>query len=143
MIAAHSFGGPVTAVALSRAFEDARAIDVRKIVLLASPNEAADLVRNFGDSLGLNELAQIELEREFEIICGCRLADFTGSKFFGRLGHPLLVVHSEDDAEVSFQHGLAYRSLPNCKFVPLNGVGHRDILYSSKAIRCVTRFLSQ
>jgi pimeloyl-ACP methyl ester carboxylesterase len=139
-IVAHSFGGPVTALALEE--NVASCVDIQKIVLLASPNAAADCVRDFGGMLGLSPEAQKGFEIEFENLCACPLGEFTGSNYFGRINLPLLVVHSKDDTEVPYAHGLAYRSLPLCQFVPLTSVGHRDILSSPKVVRCVSRFLA-
>jgi pimeloyl-ACP methyl ester carboxylesterase len=139
-IVAHSFGGPVTALALVD--DDSSHLDIHKIALLAAPNAAADVIRSFGGSLGLHRQAQNQLETEFETLCACPLSEFTGSKFFSRINCPLLVLHGRDDHDVPYRHGLAYKALPNCRFVPLNSTGHRDILSSAQAVRLVSEFMA-
>ncbi len=139
-IVAHSFGGPVTALALDD--DHCTPMNVRKIALLASPNSAAEVVRSFGGSLGLHSAAQTCLETEFEALCACPLGEFTGSKFFSRIDCQLLVLHGRDDKEVPFRHGLEYQSLAHCQFVPLNSTGHRDILSSAGAVRHVSHFMA-
>jgi pimeloyl-ACP methyl ester carboxylesterase len=139
-IVAHSFGGPVTALALDD--DGASNLDIRKIALLAAPNAAADVIRSFGGSLGLRPEAQNQLETEFETLCECPLGEFTGSKFFSRINCPMLVLHGRDDHDVPYRHGLAYQALPNCQFVPLNSTGHRDILSSAQAVRLVSEFMA-
>jgi pimeloyl-ACP methyl ester carboxylesterase len=139
-IVAHSFGGPVTALALDD--DGSSHLDIRKIALLAAPNAAADVIRSFGGSLGLHPQAQNQLETEFETLCGCPLGEFTGAKFFSRINCPMLVLHGRDDHDVPYRHGLAYQTLPNCHFVPLNSTGHRDILSSAQAVRLVSEFMA-
>jgi pimeloyl-ACP methyl ester carboxylesterase len=137
-IVAHSFGGPVTALALDGSVPP----DIRRIALLAAPNAAADMIQSFGGSLGLQAEAQTCLETGFASQCACSLGEFTGTKFFSRINIPLLVLHGRSDQDVPFKHGSAYRALPNCRFVPLDSIGHRDILSSAKAIRRVSRFMA-
>jgi pimeloyl-ACP methyl ester carboxylesterase len=139
-IVAHSFGGPVTALALDD--EGSPHLNIRKVALLAAPNASAEVIRSFGGSLGLHPQAQSHLESEFETLCACPLGEFTGSKFFARINCPLLVLHGRDDHDVPYGHGLAYQSLPQCQFVSLNSTGHRDILSSAQAVRSVSRFMA-
>ncbi len=141
-IVAHSFGGPVTGLALDIAPTIPSRFDVNKIVLIAAPNTSADVVRNFGSAIGLNSKAQRGFEAVLERLCDCPLEDFTGSKYFSRINRPMLVLHSKDDREVPYEQGLKYRALPNCRFVPLKSLGHRDILHAPKVMRAVTSFMS-
>jgi pimeloyl-ACP methyl ester carboxylesterase len=136
-IVAHSFGGPVTALAL----DGPAPPDIRRIALLAVPDAAADIIQSFGGALGLRSEAQTCFETGFATECACSVGEFTGTKFFSRINIPLLVLHGRCDRDVPFRHGLAYRTLPNCQFVPLDAIGHRDILSSAKAIRRVSNFM--
>ena len=140
-IVAHSFGGPVTALALAGFPVDNQSFDVDKIALIASPNGSADVTQTFGDALGLRQQAQNNFEAMFENLCDCQLGDFTGSKYFSRINRPLLVLHSKDDSEIPYEHGLHYRELPQCQFVSLEDMGHRSILYAPQVSDCVARFM--
>ena len=141
-IVAHSFGAPVTGLALDIARTSPSRFDVCKIALIAAPNTSADIVRKFGVAIGLNLKAQRGFEATLERVCDCSLDDFTGSKYFARINRPMLVLHSKDDREVPYEQGLKYQSLSNCRFVPLNSLGHRDILHAPKVMRAVSKFMS-
>jgi pimeloyl-ACP methyl ester carboxylesterase len=141
-IVAHSFGGPVTALALAGGGDKSRCFDVGKIALIASPNESAFVTQTFGDALGLTREAQSHFETAFEQVCACHLEDFTGSKYFSRINRPLLVLHSTDDSEIPYEHGLHYSDLPQCQFVSLQHLGHRAILASSTVGDHVARFMA-
>jgi pimeloyl-ACP methyl ester carboxylesterase len=141
-IVAHSFGGPVTALALAGIPGDRTRFDVDRIALIASPNESAYVTQTFCDALGLSQQAKCNFETTFETLCDCDLGDFTGSKYFSRINRPLLVLHSTDDVEIPYEHGLHYRDLPQCQFVSLDHVGHREILHSSAVGENVARFMA-
>lgn len=140
-IVAHSFGGPVTALALTGLAANNTDFDVDKIVLIASPNESAYVTQSFSDGLGLSLQAQSDFETLFENLCDCPLQDFTGSNYFSRINRPMLVLHSKDDCEIPYEHGLHYRDLPQCQFVSLKDMGHRSILYAPEVRACVARFM--
>ena len=140
-IVAHSFGGPVTALALAGLRSKNTRFDVDKIALIASPNESAFVTQSFGDALGLSLQAQSNFEELFENLCDCPLRDFTGSNYFLRINRPMLVLHSKDDCEIPYEHGLHYRDLPQCQFVSLEDMGHRSILYAPEVLAHVARFM--
>lgn len=140
-IVAHSFGGPVTALALTGLPLNNTCFDVDKIVMIASPNESAYVTQSFSDGLGLNLQAQSNFETLFENLCVCPLRDFTGSNYFSRINRPMLVLHSKDDCEIPYEHGLHYRDLPQCQFVLLKEMGHRSILHAPEVSACVARFM--
>ena len=140
-IIAHSFGGPVTALALAGLPTNNPGFDVDKIALIASPNESAYVTQIFGDALGLSPQVQRGFEAVFEKLCNCHLEDFTGSKYFSRINRPLLVLHSKDDSEIPYEHGLHYRDLPQCQFVSFEDMGHRSILYAPQVSDCVAQFM--
>jgi hypothetical protein len=141
-VVAHSFGGPVTALALVGLRGTDPTFEVARIALIASPNEAAFVTQTFGDALGLSPQAQSDFNTTFETLCECELDEFTGSKYFSRINRPLLVLHSTDDCEIPYVHGLTYSDLPLCQFVPLHHFGHRDILYSRDVRDHVGRFMA-
>ncbi len=140
-IVAHSFGGPVTALALAGLPAGNMGFDVDKIALIACPNEAAYVTQTFVHALGLSPPAQSQFDTAFEELCDCPLSEFTGSRYFSRINRPLLVLHSEDDCEIPYEHGLNYRSLPQCQFVSFEDMGHRSILCAPQVSNCVARFM--
>ena len=141
-IVAHSFGGPVTALALAGSPSRNMAFDVKKIALLASPNESAFVIHAFEDAIGLQPQAQSDFEAKFEALCECPLDHFTGSKYFSRIDRPMLVLHGDNDCEIPQTHGLRYGDLGRCDFVSLKNVGHRDILYVPEVGERIGRFMA-
>jgi pimeloyl-ACP methyl ester carboxylesterase len=141
-VIAHSFGGPVTGLALAGETCGKPGFDVRKITLISSPNEAEFLTRAFGDAIGLKSQAQINFEAEFEALCDCPIKQFTGSDYFSRINRPMLVLHGDNDCEIPHAHGLRYGELETCDFVSLKDLGHRDILYAPEVGERVGRFMA-
>jgi pimeloyl-ACP methyl ester carboxylesterase len=141
-VVAHSFGGPVTALALAGLHSGTLGFDVNKIALIASPNESAYVMRAFGDAIGLQSQAQSGFEAQFESLCECPLEDFTGTHYFSRINRPMLVLHGDKDREIPHAHGSRYGELEQCDFVSLNGLGHRDILYAPEVGRRIGHFMA-
>ena len=141
-IVAHSFGGPVTGLALAGVSAGKPGFEVGKIALIACPNEAAYITRGFGDAIGLTPKAQNDFEAEFEALCECPLESFTGSHYFSRIDRPMLVLHGDTDCEIPHAHGLRYGELEHCDFVSLKDIGHRDILYTSEVGERIGQFMA-
>lgn len=140
-IVAHSFGGPVAALALTGLSGTNGCFNVDRIALIASPNASAYVTHSFGEAIGLNPKAQNSFDSKFENLCCCGLKDFTGSNYFARIDRPLLVLHSTDDSEIPYDHGLQYSKLPKCQFISLDHLGHRNILNSDKVRNHIARFM--
>jgi pimeloyl-ACP methyl ester carboxylesterase len=140
-VVAHSFGGPVTALALKGIASNEPSFDVRKIALIACPNESAYVTRIFGDTIGLKPQAQTGFEAAFEALCECPLEHFTGSNYFSRIDRPMLVLHGDSDSEIPHAHGLKYGELKQCEFVSLEKIGHRDILYAPEVGERIGHFM--
>jgi pimeloyl-ACP methyl ester carboxylesterase len=141
-IVAHSFGGPVAALALGGISPGTSGFDVKKIALIASPNESAYVTGVFGGAIGLNSQAQCDFEAEFEALCDCPLEDFTGLKYFSRIDRPMLVLHGDHDDEIPHAHGMRYGELVQCEFVSMKDIGHRDILYAPEVGRRIGQFMA-
>jgi len=141
-IVAHSFGGPVTGLALAGISAGKPGFEVGRIALIACPNEAAYFTRGFGDALGLTLRAQNDFEAEFEALCECPLEFFTGSHYFSRIDRPMLVLHGDNDCEIPRAHGLRYGELEHCDFVSLRDVGHRDILILPEVWERIGQFMA-
>ena len=141
-VVAHSFGGPVTGLALAGISAENPGFEAGRIALIACPNEAAYITRVFGDAIGLTSQAQSDFEAEFEALCECPLEFFTGSHYFSRLNRPMLVLHGDNDCEIPHAHGLRYGELEQCDFVLLKDVGHRDILYAQEVGKRIGQFMA-
>jgi pimeloyl-ACP methyl ester carboxylesterase len=135
-VVAHSFGGAVATLALERG------LDARAAVLIASPSSIADVIRRFGDLIGLRGAGMRAFRDAIERQTGVKLADVEIFERVARLEIPALIVHARDDREVPFQDAerLAAR-WPNATLHAIDGVGHRRILKDEAVIRLAVTFL--
>ena len=60
------------------------------------------------------------------------------------LNIPLLVIHDENDKEVSVEQGRKIAAAyPEAKFIETKGLGHRRILGDSNVVEAVAKFIAQ
>ncbi len=141
---AHSFGGPVTLCAASGAIPAYPAIAIGRLVMIASPHSLADVTRDFGGMVGLGRRGQLAMERRVLEVAGRRVEEFEGPDLLRAYGKPTLLIHSRDDAEVSFAsaEAMAAPGRPDVDLLALDGLGHRRILYAPSVIRAATAFVA-
>jgi pimeloyl-ACP methyl ester carboxylesterase len=133
-IIAHSFGGAVTAYALSRLVPGALG-EGGRVILLASPNQLLNVTAHFSRSFGLNARAQRTYEARLASAIGEPLIVMDGNAMYSDAGVPLTIIHSADDAEVSVEEGRRFARLGNqAHLIELDGLGHRRILYHKDAV---------
>ena len=142
-IVAHSFGAAVTALAVEGAAPMPSRLDVAKIALIASPNAVSFATRSLGKSIGLGSRAQDDFESQLAAQVGRPIDALVGTKIYGKIEKPMLVIHCEDDDEVPFSQGRAYQDIASCQFVAVKGLGHRRILYSWNVVRKVMQFMGE
>jgi pimeloyl-ACP methyl ester carboxylesterase len=134
IIAAHSFGGAVTAYTLSRLRPKGLGAD-GKIILLASPNQLSSVTASFSRAMGLSKAAQKQYEERLCRGIGEGLDEMDGNKMYAQIGYPLHILHCANDAEVSIDQSRRYLELGDmAKLTELKGLGHRRILYHRDAI---------
>lgn len=143
-VVGHSFGGLVIGLAVEGRPPMRSALNVKRIALIASPNAFNDLTRHFGREIGLGPRAQAAFENALAKIGGRRLSEFDGNRIYGEIRRPILVIHSHDDEDVSFEQAAAYQALgDHVTIVPVDGLGHRQILYAPSTIRTIRDFVAQ
>ncbi len=144
IIVAHSFGGAVTAFALSRlrgnSMEKGGLNDGGHIILLASPNQLCAVTAGFSKTLGINAKAQHVYEEKLCTVIGATLAEMDGNIMYAQAGYPLKILHCVDDAEVSIEQSRRYHALgEQAQLTELQGLGHRRILYHPRALEALIR----
>jgi pimeloyl-ACP methyl ester carboxylesterase len=140
----HSFGGFVIGLAAEGRAPLGSALDVKRIALIAAPNAFTDMTARLGLEIGLGPHAQAVFEKILAKIGGRRLSEFDGNRMLGGIDRPILVIHSRDDEEVPFAQGVAYQALgDHVTFLPVDRLGHRQILYAPSTIRSVRDFVSR
>jgi pimeloyl-ACP methyl ester carboxylesterase len=136
-IVAHSFGGAVTTLALERG------LDAKSVVLIASPSSIEDVVRRFGELVGLRAKAMEAFRTALEDQTRVTLADVEIFERVATLKVPALIVHDRGDREVPFQDAerLVAR-WPNATLLATDGIGHRRILKDDDVIRRAVEFVT-
>ena len=133
---AHSMGGLATLLAGGGGTPMPAAYPFRGYALLSMPNRFQDVTRRFGAERGLSELAQRDFERRLERIAKRRIDTFTGVQLLRDAGRPALLMHAQDDDEVSFADAEAIAAAcPTAELMAFDGLGHRKILYAPPVAR--------
>lgn len=140
----HSFGGAALACAAGGLICDVPRRVANKMVLIGAPSEMTWLFRGFGRELRLSPQAQASLEHMVTRISGRRIEDFDAAQVVGRLTIPVLVIHAEDDKEVSADHARRYAAAGgNIDLCWANGLGHRRIVSAPEVIGRLNTFIHE
>ncbi|MFS8148155.1 hydrolase [Rhizobium sp. R635] len=138
----HSFGGAALMVSAAGLIPDSAPVTGERLVLIGAPSEMAWLFTDFGRMVGLRPVAQAVLENEVHRVTGRRLGDFDVSNTAGSIGRPVLVIHAEDDKEVSAAHARRYGAAGNrVRLFWANGFGHRRIIGAAPVLGAIAAFL--
>ncbi len=138
----HSFGGASLVIAASGLLPGIKPLEAGKLVTIGSPSEMGWLFADFGKFMGLSPRVQAALEKKVETVTGRGLEEFNAAGLGERIGRPLLVVHAEDDKEVSADHARRYAEAgPNVTLHWANGHGHRRIISAPDVIRHIVEFV--
>jgi pimeloyl-ACP methyl ester carboxylesterase len=135
-VIAHSFGSPVTTLALERGLQTSA------VVIIGGPSSVRDVVARFAALTGLGEEAMRAFRDGMTRQTGVRMKDVEIFERVGSLQVPALIVHDRDDSEVPFHDAerLAER-WPGATLVETRGLGHRRILKDEGVIRRSVAFL--
>jgi len=113
-------------------------------VLIAVPDQFADVTRRYGEEVGLTPSALRAFERRLERIAERKIPDFTGSNLLAATGQPTLLLHARNDLEVPFADAERLAaSVPIAELQPFDDFGHRAILYAPPAVRAAAAFLNR
>jgi pimeloyl-ACP methyl ester carboxylesterase len=139
----HSFGGFVAAMAAAGPEDWVRRRMPRKLVLIAAPVAAKHVFDGYAGMMGFTSRVQRALEREARAITGKPVAFFSADGMLATAPElPVLVLHAEDDKEVSHKAALRYaKAGPQVKLEWMNGLGHRRIVSSPAVIETIKTFL--
>lgn len=138
-VVAHSYGGNAVLYAA------VNGLSVKKLVNIASPTIAEDIVDTYLKALGASPKVKQEFYYFIEKQYGRPFEQFTALHFVKKLTSPipLMLVHDEDDKEVGIQHAEALLEMyPSAKLVRTSGLGHTRILRDDFVIREVVTFIT-
>ncbi|RJY08274.1 alpha/beta hydrolase [Aurantiacibacter aquimixticola] len=133
-VIAHSFGGPVTTLALTSE-ASAGLTDETGLIFIASPNRLGDVTEGFARYIGLTRDAQAIFEEMLVEPFGVDLDAMDASLMLSDLPNPLTVLHSRDDREVAFDAAEKFAALgERVDLRALDGLGHRRILHAQPSL---------
>lgn len=136
-VIAHSFGGPVTTMAVSSGLANGLTDDTR-LLFIASPNRLADVTEQFSRAIGLSREAQKWFESRLVQPFGVALDDMDGNLLLSGCPNPLTILHSRDDREVAFDAAEKFAQMGDrVDLRPLDGLGHRRILHARPSIEAI------
>lgn len=140
----HSFGGASLMGAASHFLPQYPPFRPGRMALIGAPSEMEGVFRYVSDELGLSGRARRHLEREVRRVTGRTNGDFDIAHAGRDLETPVLVVHAEDDKEVSADHARRYAELGgNVQLGWANGYGHRRIVAAPPVIELVSGFFRE
>ncbi|MDB5523209.1 MAG: hydrolase [Rhizobium sp.] len=139
----HSFGGFVTAMAAAGPEDWVRRRTPRKLVLISAPVAAQHVFDGYAGMMGFTSRVHRALEREAKAIIGKPVDFFSADGMLATVPElPVLVLHAQDDKEVSAKAALRYaKAGPQVKLEWMNGLGHRRIVSSPAVIEAIKTFL--
>ena len=138
----YSFGGSVTAFAVEGRRPLTTALAVKRLALVSAPDAIVDITRRFGAMTGLGKAAQSAFEQVLTRRSGRSVDDLSVSRIIAKLDLPVLVVHARDDREIPFSDAEALaQASATTRFLPVDGLGHRRILYAPEVVSAVAGFM--
>lgn len=142
-VVGHSFGGFVAAMSAAGPEDWMKRRTPAKLVLIGSPVAAEHVFSHFSGQMGFSGKVNRALDEEVQRIAGQPIAFFSAGRMLAEKPDlPVLVLHAEDDKEVSAKAALAYaKAGPHVRLEWLNGLGHRRIVNSPQTIDAITKFL--
>lgn len=137
-IVAHSFGG------VASLYAAAEGLPVRNLVTIASPTLADEIINTYLKALGGSEKTGQAFKAFVLRKYGKPFEEFSSLAFIKRVppDFNLLLVHDENDREVSIDHPRALvEVLPRARLYQTSGLGHTRILRDNDVIREVVTFI--
>jgi pimeloyl-ACP methyl ester carboxylesterase len=139
----HSMGGLAALLAGEGKPPLPRSYPFERYVLVSSPNRFATITEEYAREMRLGKAAQRTYEHHLERIAHRSLASFTAANLLAATDRPALVIHARDDAEVVFKNAEEIAAkCPKAELLPLDGLGHRNILFAPPVIRAVLSYLT-
>jgi hypothetical protein len=136
-VVAHSFGGAVSAFALSESKEPLLS-EGGEIILLASPNRLTEVTKSFARQFGISDKGRLVFEKHLCTPMQQPIEAMDGNIMFAKTGNAMHVLHCRDDREVSVEEGRRFAQMgPDVNYVELTNLGHRKILYAEPALLAV------
>jgi len=141
-IVSHSLGCSVVASTLAGTISDFPDLSASKLVFISSPNSMRKIFDDFASMVGLGKRSTAHLHHKVVQMTGKTTDDFEVARQLQQVSADLLLIHSPDDKEVSFDEAKAI-SQANSHAVlhEMPGLGHRRIIASSEVVDRAVEFI--
>ncbi len=139
-IIAHSFGGGAVLFAAKNG------LPVKKIINIASPTIGDKIIDTYLKAIGGSEKTKAFFKKFIQQKYGKPFEEFTAAHIIKQIIQPVevLLVHDEDDKEVSMEHPLELlRQYPSARLLKTKGLGHTRILKDDRVINEIVTFVQQ
>jgi pimeloyl-ACP methyl ester carboxylesterase len=132
----HSLGGMTVMNAIKEGLQ------VKKAVIIGSGDVVQDITDDFIAKLGLKPVISKLLCEFFEKKYGGIMDDYSAYKAAETTLIPTLVIHDQNDPEVSVKAGIhIHKHLKNGELMLTKNLGHRKILADHQVIEKITNFI--
>lgn len=137
-VVAHSFGSGASALAITLG------MDVKKIVMVASPCSIQNVLDRFTGFVEMGPRARQEFQSLIENMTGYRASQIEVDRMVDRMpGVQAVLFHDPEDEEIPYSEAECIaRSWKDSKLVTVKGVGHRRILKDPVVIEQTVSFLA-
>jgi pimeloyl-ACP methyl ester carboxylesterase len=136
-VIAHSMGGFAIVYALYKI----PLLPVNRLVLMASPGEASDFIKVYGERLSLTDRTVNCTLNRFEEIFGQAIEYFSVSKFAESLMLPGIIIHDQKDEEAPYEYARQInKAWKHSHLITTNGLGHN--LKSQDVMKTVLDFVN-
>ena len=139
----HSFGGFVSAMVAAGPAGWVERRMPGKLVLIAAPVAAKHVFDGYAGMMGFSCRVHRALEHQAHAVVGRPIEFFATDQMLASVPDlPVLVLHAEDDKEVSAGAARRYaKAGPHVRLEWVNGLGHRRIVNSQQTIETIKTFL--
>lgn len=137
-IIAHSFGGAASLYSISMGLQ------VKTVVNIASPTIGDEVIKTYLRVLNASEKTGEAFKKYVLKKTGKPFDEFSALAFIKKVPEDLnlLLVHDEDDKEVTINHAEALRKqFPRAELLQTSGLGHNRILKDDKVIERAVTFI--
>lgn len=135
-VVAHSFGAGCSVYATKLGLK------VEKLVLVAGPNSYEEVTQYFLNVLSLSQKARSQFATKLIARAKVSFDDLKTANNGVNLNSKILIVHDEDDKEVSYQCAIELKTAwPKAQLLATKGLGHRRILKDKQVIEQVVKFI--
>jgi pimeloyl-ACP methyl ester carboxylesterase len=118
-------------------------LKINRLAIIGSGDIIQDIIDDFITKIGLNPSIAKSLRLHFEKKYGGKMDDYSAYKAAIKITIPSLVIHDENDTEVSVKAGTnIHKHLKNGELILTKGLGHRKILGNAKVVEKVVQFIS-